>query len=138
MMKSDSLPDKMLHDSVLRWLVALAWTVLVTVLLVQSSSEPVVGPAAPPGDPTLGRELMLVAGHVVAFSVLTALWWWAAQTMMPASRALFVAVVVAMVVGGLTEVAQMAVSDRSASLLDLGVNWVVAAVTARYLYRLGE
>jgi VanZ family protein len=112
---------------------ALAYTLLVTVLLVQSSSQPLVGPPAPPGPPNLVREIELTLGHVVAFSGLVVLWWWALVALLPTPRALFVAAAFALIFGLLTEVAQSLVADRQASLFDLAVNWTVTVFVSAYI-----
>ncbi|HLV35304.1 MAG TPA: VanZ family protein [Spirillospora sp.] len=113
-----------------RWSAALGWTALVLVLLLQSSSQPVIGPAAPPGDPPLEREILLTAGHVVAFAVLTALWWWALSLHTGPQRSLVLAVMVALLISVCTELAQAAVPDRAASWFDISVNVLVTLVTA--------
>ncbi len=114
----------------LRWLYALGWTALALVALLQSSSQPVIGPAAPPGPPSLERELLLAFGHVVVFSILTALWWWALSTVLNPRAALALAVLIALVMGTLTEIGQASMPDRSASWEDLTVNVVVTCLTA--------
>lgn len=119
-----------LKHPVTRYLLAGGWTLLVTVTLVQSSSQPVVGPPAPPGAPDLEREILLTLGHIVAFSVLTALWWWALIPRRPEPRALFVAVGFALILGFITEIAQTFVADRGASFYDVMVNWTVTIATA--------
>jgi VanZ family protein len=119
-----------------RWLLAVGWTMLILVLLLQSSSQPVIGPAAPPGQPSLGREMLLTSGHIVGFSILTALWWWALSQNMSARAALAAAVVMALLIGTGSEIAQAAVPDRSASWFDLMVNWGVTLATAWRLARI--
>lgn len=115
--------DGIFQHPALRLLYALAWTALVTLVLVQSSSQPVVGPAAPPGPPTLEREILLTSGHAVAFSILTFLWWWALYALTPA-------VLISLTVGIATEWAQTLVPDRSASLFDIATNTLVIGLTA--------
>ncbi|MBZ0299039.1 MAG: VanZ family protein [Anaerolineae bacterium] len=119
-----------------RWLLAVGWTALILVLLLQSSSQPVIGPAAPPGQPSLGREMLLTSGHIVGFSILTALWWWALSQNISARAALAAAVVLALLIGTGSEIAQAAVPDRSASWFDLMVNWGVTLATAWRLARI--
>lgn len=114
----------------LRWLYALGWTSLALVTLLQSSSQPVIGPPAPPGAPSLSRELLLTLGHVVVFSLLTALWWWALAASMNPHTALMVAVMIALALGTLTEIGQAAMPDRAASWVDLIVNWLATFLTA--------
>jgi VanZ family protein len=124
---------RVLNNPILRHVLALAWTLLATVLLVQSSSQPVVGPAAPPGAPDLIREIQLTFGHIVAFSTLVFLWWWAARVYLPSKRALFAAVVFAAMFSLITEAAQTFSANRSPSLYDLIVNWLVIIVTAIWI-----
>jgi VanZ family protein len=118
----------------LRLLYALAWTALVTLVLVQSSSQPVVGPAAPPGPPTPEREILLTCGHIIAFSILTVLWWWALTPHSP--HALIQAVIVGLILGLVTEWAQTLVPDRSASLFDIATNTLVTGLTAWTIRRI--
>ena len=125
MMKLESLT----HPA-LRWLYALGWTALALVTLLQSSSQPVIGPAAPPGPPPLERELLLTLGHVAVFSILTALWWWALTTVLNTQAALVLAVLIALTLGTLTEIGQASMPDRSSSWEDLAVNWLVTLITA--------
>lgn len=119
----------------LRWFYALAWTALLCVTLVQSSSQPVIGPAAPPAPPDLGRELFLTSGHIIGFSVLTVLWQWALMTRWSPTRAIVFAVMIAFMIGTLTELAQTAVPDRNASLFDLSVNWLIALAVGLNILR---
>lgn len=114
---------------ILRYGYALFWTGLVILVLLQSSSQPVVGPAAPPGKPTLEREIFLTTGHIVAFSVMSLLWWWAFSSHFPITKALIFAALIALPLGIITELAQSFVPDRSASLSDLLVNVAVAIGT---------
>lgn len=122
-----------LKSTPVRWSLALSYTLLVTVMLVQSSGQPIVGPPAPPGPPSLLREIELTLGHVAAFSGLVVLWWWAMQAILPPPRALFVAVGFAVIFGFLSEIAQTLVSDRQASLFDLAVNWTTTVFTAAFI-----
>jgi VanZ family protein len=113
-----------------RWLCALAWTALLLVVLLQSSSQPVIGPPAPPGDPPLEREILLFGGHVVGFGGLTWLWWQALRLALRPRLALLLAVAIALALGSVTELAQAIVPDRAPSWFDLATNWLVTLVTA--------
>lgn len=114
----------------IRWTLALAWTGLLCVLLLQSSAEPVIGPAAPPGPASPVREILLTIGHIGGFSVLIMLWFWSLSGMLSFHRALLGAITIALVLGTTTEVLQNTIPDRSASLWDLVVNWVVTLAVA--------
>lgn len=114
---------------------ALVYTLLMTVALLQSSSRPLIGPPAPPGPPDLGREILLTSGHIVGFALLTLLWWWALRAWQPVMHALFAAAAFALIFGLITELAQNFVPDRSASTFDLATNWLVTLVTAWAIHR---
>jgi VanZ family protein len=114
---------------------ALSFTLLATIVLVQSSSHPVVGPPAPPGDPDLKREIELTIGHIATFSTLVSLWWWALLPDFPSRRALFVAVGFALIYGVITELAQTFVPDREVSFYDIAVNWVTTVLAAIVILR---
>lgn len=119
----------------LRWIYALGWTALSLVTLLQSSSQPVIGPPAPPGPPPLERELLLILGHIVVFSVMTGLLWWALTTALNSTAALVLAVLIALALGTLTEIGQATMPDRSSSWEDLTVNWLVTFITAWRIHR---
>lgn len=116
-----------------RRVLALSFTLLATVMLVQSSSKPIVGPPAPPGNSDLKREIVLTIGHIVTFTTLVGLWWWAFLPNLPSHRALFVAVGFALIYGVITELAQTAVPDREVSLYDVVVNWCSTAFAAAFI-----
>ncbi len=122
---------ELLQQPMLRRVYAVAWVTLVTVTLLQSSGQPVVGPPAPPGPPSPSRELFLTSGHIVAFSVMMLLVWWALR---PAKHALIVTLVTCLTLGAVTELAQRLVPDRSSSVGDLLVNWIVSGAVALFLY----
>lgn len=126
---------RLVSHPMVRRLVALTFTLLATIMLVQSSSQPMLGPAAPPGPPDLKREMELTTGHVVVFSSLVILWWWALLPNLPFGSALFVAVGFALIFGVVTELAQSVVPDRQLSLFDIGVNWTTTLLTAIILWR---
>jgi len=122
--------EKLRHPTARR-LYIVGWMVLVTVTLLQSSAHPVVGAPAPPGHPDPTREFFLTMGHVVAFSVMTALLWWALR---PARGALVVSLIFCVVYGAATELLQSLVPDRGASLEDFAVDCLVSAITGLIIY----
>jgi VanZ family protein len=114
---------------------ALAYTALLTLLLVQSSGHPVVGPAAPPGKPSPQRELLLTSGHIIGFSLLVVIWWWALRRGWGERRALLVSLAISFLLGVVTEIAQTLVPDRSSSWDDLAVNVLVSLAAALLIVR---
>lgn len=107
-----------------RYFYALAYTLVLTIALLQSSQHPVIGPAAPPEPPDLPREIALTSAHIIGFSLLTLVWWWAFHATLPTPRALLLAVLIALPLGFITEILQTLVPDRGASLLDMAANWL--------------
>ncbi len=118
----------------LRVLVALAYTALLTLVLLQSSMKPVVGPVAP-REYNLAWEIFLTTGHLVGFSLLVFLIWSALTTVTSPTRSLVIAVVFACLMGLITEILQSIVPDRSASLFDLVCDWGVAFAVAYAIHR---
>lgn len=117
------------HPAVRRVLVIL-YSALLTVLLIQPSSQPIIGAPAPPGPPDLAREILLTCGHIVTFALLTCLWTWTFASRLPLKRALLLAVGVGLALGVVTELAQTLVADRQASWWDIGVNSAVTLLSA--------
>ncbi len=119
----------------LRGLLTTGYVMLMTLVLIQPSGEPVVGPAAPRGF-NMGWEIFMTGCHLVAFSLLTVLLWWALLPSLSWRRALVMAVLFVCGYSFLTETLQALVPDRSASLFDLTCNcgaalWVAWQVSER-------
>ncbi|MEO8612454.1 MAG: VanZ family protein [Chloroflexota bacterium] len=123
MLKLTWLPQ----NPLVRQIIALAYTAVLTVALLQSSSHPYVGPPAPPGAPDPGRELFLTSGHIIGFTLLVLLWWW---VLSPWPRPLLIAVLIALLLGTITEILQSLVPDRSSNLFDLATNYIVTLAVA--------
>jgi VanZ family protein len=119
----------------IRWSGALVYTALLTLLLVQSSGHPVVGPAAPPGKASPARELLLTSGHIIGFSLLVVIWWWTLRHAWGERRALLMSLVISFLLGITTEIAQTLVPDRSSSWDDLAVNVLVSLAAALLIVR---
>ena len=113
---------------------SIAYTALLTLVLVQSSAHPLVGPVAP-REYNLAWEILLTAGHLIGFTLLVVLLYSALVTVTTPVRALIVAVIFACSLGLLTEFIQSFVPDRSASLFDLACDWGMAFVAAYWIRR---
>ena len=109
-----------------RYIPALIYTVFITVLLLQPSGQPVIGQPAPPGPPSLRREILLTFGHFGVFAGLVSVWWWALLSTQSFERALRSAVIFGLVFGIVSELAQTFSINRSVSAIDAGAN--IAAV----------
>jgi VanZ family protein len=117
------------ENPLFRAVAAAAYSALLTVLLIQSSAQPLVGPAAP-REFNLAWEILLFSGHVLGFGALVTVCWWALSSLAPFRRALVTAVIFACGVGLVTELLQAFVPDRSASLFDLLVNVAASMLAA--------
>lgn len=118
-----------------RWIIAIVYVGVLTLVLLQSSAEPVVGPVAPK-EYDLGWDILLTIGHIIGFTLLVAILWWAQVTVSTTTRALIMALLFAMLLGVVTEILQTLVPDRSASWFDLLVDWGVALATVYGIRRL--
>ena len=114
------------QNALLRWGITLTFTAFLAVLLLQSSGDPAVGPAAPPGDPTPARELELTLGHIFGFGGLTLLWWWALHSHLSTTQAIIGALAFSLAFGVFTEYMQISVPDRNASWWDIFTNTAAA------------
>ena len=118
----------------LRIVLAIGYTALLTMILLQSSAHPYIGPSAPPAFDSRWEMLMTTA-HLVSFALLVIFIWSALTTVMSSNRALIVAVIFACSLGLITELLQTLVPDRGASLFDLACDWGVAFAVAYLIHR---
>jgi len=124
-----------LSAPIVRYMLAVSVTTVTTIVLLQSSTNPIIGQPAPPGPPDFGREVLLTSGHISVFVLTVSLWTWALVTRMPLRRALTLTLIFAFSYSILTEWGQSFVPDRTASVYDLIVNWTSASVTAWVIWR---
>lgn len=113
-----------------RTALALAWTLLTCFILLQPGKDPLIGPAAA-GDHDAFSKLLLHLGHLLAFAMMTWLWWRARMALRPA-------LLIALACGLLTEVGQNFVPDRGPSLLDLALNGAGALLVTAWLRARGN
>ena len=119
----------------LRIALALGWSALLTLLLLQGEADPLIDLGLPRGDNTLARELAFSALHLLAFAVTCACWHWALRSAARPRRALLAACVIAIALGVATEILQTYTLDRHASWLDLAANIGGVLLAARWLRR---
>ena len=126
---------KALEFTPARWTVAIAWSALLTLLLLQPDAQPVIDLGLPRGDNTLARELAFSALHLLAFSVTAALWIWTLSAKYKLRTSLILACLIAFALGGVTEYLQSFTLDRHASWNDLVANFAGALIAARLIWR---
>ncbi|MCE2471289.1 MAG: VanZ family protein [Anaerolineae bacterium] len=119
----------------MRIVIALCWSALLTLLLLQGEADPVIDLGIPRGDNTPARELAFSTLHLLAFGVTTACWYWALSRSAKPRRALLAACLIAIALGVTTEILQAYTLDRHASWLDLAANIGGALLAARVIGR---
>lgn len=127
-----------IESRLIRYGAAILWATLATIALLQSSTQPVLGPPAPAEPPDLFREIVLTSLHVLTFMIFSALWWWAFVATLPSRRAVILTAIIAISLGTITEYAQIYVPDRSATLTDLAANYIAVLMTLWWLYHYGN
>jgi VanZ family protein len=116
----------------LRWLMIIGYTALMTLLLEQSSGQPMIGPAAPKAfDPVW--DALLTGCHFVGFGLLVLLLWSALAVPAHWRWALIMTVLFALMFGLVTEIVQTLVPDRSSSWSDLLVDWGITLAVAYWI-----
>ena len=120
---------------VVRWLISPLLTLVLVVLLLQPGEQSITDTGILQGPPGLARDLFFIAGHIGWFGLLVVLWRWTLVTRFHTTSALVLAVLIALVVGTSTELAQTLIPNRGATLVDLLANYVgivLAVVAVRY------
>lgn len=112
---------------------ALAWTLLLTILLLQGEADPLINLGLPSGANTLARELAFSAVHLLAFGFTCLCWHWALSASAAAERSALAAITIAITLGASTEFLQTATLDRHFSWLDLGANFAGVLIAAALL-----
>ena len=119
----------------LRLAVAVCWSALLTMLLLQGEADPVIDLGIPRGENTVARELIFGAIHLAAFAATCFCWFWSLPLSWALRRRLFLASLLAMGLGISTELLQTYTLDRYASWLDLAANIGGALIAARLIWQ---
>ncbi len=124
-----------IQHSALRWLLAILWSLLLTLFLLQPEADPLIDLGLPRGDSTVQRELFFSALHLLAFALTCMMWFWALLGAFNPPISLFAAIFIAIALGIVTEALQSLTLDRHASLIDLSANIGGALIAARIIWR---
>lgn len=117
-----------------RLFLALAWSALLTLLLLQTEADPVINLGLPRGDNTLARELAFSTIHLLAFGGTCLCWFWALPKAWRPRAALVVSVSITIALGIATEFLQSFTPDRYASWIDLVANISGAVGAAKLIW----
>ena len=121
-----------LQASPVRWSVAIGWTLLLTLLLLQPEADPLIDLGLPGGQ-SLWREIFFSALHLLAFALTCIVWFWTLRSALPSRRSLLVATLIALALGITTEALQSLTLDRHASVIDFLANIGGVLIAARLL-----
>ena len=118
----------------LRLALAIGWSLLLSLLLLQAEAHPVIDLGIPPGENTVARELAFGIAHLLAFAWTMLCWFWALPRAWRPMNAVITASAIAIALGIVTEVLQTYTLDRHASWLDLVANIGGSLAAARYVW----
>lgn len=127
--------DYVLNLGPARWTLAIGWTLLLTLFLLQPEADPLIDLGLPRGESTFQRELFFSALHLLAFALTCFIWFWAIHRALNPRRSLLAAVIIAIALGIVTEALQSLTLDRHASAIDLIANIAGALVAARLIWQ---
>lgn len=105
-----------------RWTLTLIWTLLLCIVLVQPAAQPIIPTGLPPGPKSWDRELFFNSMHLLGFCLLMLAWYAALSLHMKVSQAQIGALLVGLILGASTEMAQSLTPDRNADPLDFLAN----------------
>ena len=124
-----------LDNTAMCWGIAISWSALLTLFLLQPEADPVIDLGLPKGESSLAREFFFSAAHLIAFGITCFWWFWALQRNCRVRTSLAAACLLAILLGGVTEILQGYTLDRHASWLDLVANFSGTMLAARLIWR---
>ena len=120
----------------MRWMLAIIWTIIITILLLQPGDKPVFDPGGMlEGPESLGREIFFTTIHLIAFSMTCAIWFWTWYGHLNLTRSLLLSSGLTIIFGIVTEYLQSYASDRSPSVIDFTANCLGALLIAYLIWR---
>lgn len=115
------------------WSLAIGWTLLLTLLLLQPEAEPLIDLGLPGGQ-SLWREILFSALHLLAFALTCVLWFWTLRSVLPPRKSLLVAATIALALGMITEGLQSLTLDRHTSVIDFLANIGGVLIAGRMIW----
>ena len=117
-----------------RWLIALAWLVILTILLLQPIENPIIPTGVKPAPPSFIRELYFSTAHGIIFSITAVIWTWTLNKHFSLRKAAWIAVIGLFFYGICTEYAQSLTPGRAPQRIDILANLIGASIGAWLLY----
>lgn len=115
---------RLLHDipRLLRTALAILWTIVLTILLLQPTTQPIIPTGIQGAPPSLERELLFSTGHILTFAFTVLVWSWALHIRRGWHLVLLCGLLLAY--GVLAEYAQSTVPGRAAQWWDMLANGI--------------
>jgi VanZ family protein len=124
-----------LNMSPVRWLIAVAWMVFLTILLLQPLDNPVIPTGVKPAPPTFMREVYFSSMHALIFSITAIIWTWTLVKHFSIRTAMWITVIALFVYGIGTEFAQAQTPGRAPQRIDILANAVGITTGAWVMYK---
>jgi VanZ family protein len=106
----------------IRWGIALAWTLYLTILLLQPELQPILPTGLPPAPPSLEREIFYTSMHLLFFGITAVLWCFALEKDLSLVMVMLIAALFLVSFGFVTELAQGTVAGRTPQVSDMLAN----------------
>jgi VanZ family protein len=110
----------------LRCLAAAGWTVLSLYLMLSPGGDSTVVERL--SGLTGGSDVAEASGHLIVFGVLAVLWYLSLADLVSARSAMYIAGLIAVLLGAGTELGQREIHARGASILDVVTDGVGASI----------
>ncbi len=123
-----------LQKPLVRWLMAIGWSLWIGILLVQSESNPLIDIGIQSGPRTLIRDILAAGAHLLAFGTACGLWFWAWSGYLRLLPSLALACCIAICLGGLTEYLQTFSPGRHPSWVDFIANCAGIFIVACFIW----
>ena len=121
---------------VILWVLTVSWMVFLTIVLLQSQTQPIINTGIPAAPPSFKRELFFSSMHLIFFGFTACLWVMALSQHLPLRDALIATFVLLVAYGVLTEILQGRSPGRSPQVTDLIANTTGILVGMAILYRM--
>lgn len=110
------------NNRFLRWGFVLAWTLFLTVLLIQPSAQQIIPTGIPEAPPSFEREVFFTCIHLLFFGFTAVLWCFALEKELLPTMTLLIAAIVLLSYGFVMEYAQGTIPGRTPQWNDIVAN----------------
>lgn len=116
--------QKLKRNPFLLYLIAMIWTIVLSIILLQPENQPIIPTGVQPAPPSLEREIFFSSLHIITFTLTAIIWCFALKPNLD-SRGLLISFVITMLAYGLTvEYLQSTIPGRNAQWWDMLANCI--------------